>query len=116
MKIQDCKLGMKCKSNNNPLAFKYNHVYTIIQINANGTVNTEMQDGTIHEQVYPEYLDCFEAPIEAETITISKALYDRFMNLFNEVDYQINHHYDNRANLTIERDNVKRMLDKEVTP
>jgi len=57
-----------------------------------------------------------EAKVDYETVVIPKALYDRFMNLFNEVDYQIREHYDNRANLTIERDNVKRMLDKEVRP
>jgi len=54
-----------------------------------------------------------EAKVDYETVVIPKAMYDRFMKLFNEVDYQIREHYDNRANLTIERDNVKRMLDKE---
>ena len=57
-----------------------------------------------------------EAKVDYETVVISKAMYECFIQLFNEVDYQINHHYDNRTNLTIERDNVKRMLDKEVKP
>lgn len=53
MKLSECKIGMKCKSNNNQIAI--NHIYEIIEIKKKKVV-VKLENGAIYRTT-PDCLD-----------------------------------------------------------